>query len=595
MEFYNFQNCSPPKFPCNKELLDENLKTRNLEYLIQNGSCLSLDPSIVENFDIVLQNITHDTTKLNEILSSDETLNVSIHQNIACLVSAILKGKPFLPTKNQKIHNWFKNPKIIGEPTSGGYAFTTDDNLFVFKANKKILRDDLVYEALVGIYVTNLVRQYVPNFMYVYGYTKCSRLIVGEDDKIKSWCNSGTGDSYLITENIKDSVSMEAWFENLNITQTEFISVLYQIINALNIANILYGYTHNDLHLGNILIRGFDVCTDKYLAIPSYQINGDKMEINGHILTQYVPYIIDYGFNSFLIGGEVIKESKTIYGEISHGLTDLLEFLSNVRMILIKPSDLGRKKKLKVLDDMIKLAQNRKNKTIQDFLNYSQEIFNPYILSKTGIKEHKEEGIKISFPMKTRKINSCDFYTRISTPGEVENTLEYLNLLQALHQSKSISDKKRKELIRAVFGINLKPLISIEIKELKSIEKDCEKIISKENGPKQDINTFMTSNPSYQKITRKLNILVEFKDLIANAYSLIDFCLLSIKIQISKKKSLEKYYEKDISDIMIFVKIFDDFNKIYLDRKFELGKYGSNFLEEDKKYLSNTNLFNMIV
>lgn len=95
----------------NRDILQEQFdNTSNEEifkYLLKNVSCSKLNPDITENFNLVL----HNKTELKELLSSYETLNETLHQNIACLISTILEDKQSSP---QKIRNWFKNRKSFG-------------------------------------------------------------------------------------------------------------------------------------------------------------------------------------------------------------------------------------------------------------------------------------------------------------------------------------------------------------------------------------------------------------------------------------------------------------------------------------------------
>lgn len=599
--------CELPEFPKNEDFIydtghkdkltkhDSTSEEEVLQYLLENGSCEALNPNIVEGLDISLHNITHDESKLLALVSSEKTLNVAIHQNIACLISSIIKDNPLPPTTQQKIRNWFKEPEMIGDPSSDGYAlkvsFKPKSDLFVIKAARESGLDNLSHEAVAGMYVANLARQYVPNFMYVYGYTKCSRLIIDDKVNIQSWCDfEGLKTSYLITENVKDSKTIGSWILDPKIDSIQLSVVLYQIFNALNITYAMFGYVHNDLHQDNILVRDFSSETGKYLAIPSYKVGKTEIEQNGHVLTQYIPYIIDYGRCTFSVG----KNEFWYYKDRNYQTIDIYRIVVNLWVFLKKyhkKNDVYYEDKLNLLGTLFsffgegtvlkrtsKVNQNdffvpakkkHSKKTIEKFFDFHKEIFEHLILSKSDIEKHKKDGFNISYPMEPKQITNCDFYDKISTPGKIINTVEYSNTIQSLKKSTNIPEKKKKELLKAIKTIDLLPMITEGKERLVVLEKECKDLI-KNGNLSESISTFFSyiPEPTIQQVNERIFYIFRLKEKISEALSIIDTSVVSLKNQTKKKA-----YEKDIIEINVFSKTFDAFYKIYFDRKSELMTY----------------------
>lgn len=550
-------------------------KKRNkiLVDLVKNGSCLTLNSNVVDKFGTLLTDITHDDSKLEELVTSEKTFNTTLHQNIGCLVSTVLKNNTHPPKSSQKVRNWFKNPKIIGDPSYFGYAvgvsFTPKSDLFVIKTVQNQKKDTLIHEAAAGLFVTNLVRQYVPNFMYVYDYTECSSLVVDEKKQIRSWCTFYEPESsYLITENVKKSKSLNDWAIDPNTTADELIIIFYQIFNALYVADALSNFQHNDLHSRNVLIRDFG--KGKHLAIPIYKKSKDGIKVKGHILTRYVPYIIDYGHCSFTIG-----ENRFTGSTLNHTpIYDLIMITNELTLDLTSSKKFYLEGKIDFVRSLFDKLENfydeaiskEEKISIENFLNFSKKIFKPFLLTKKTLKEHQDAGMDISFPMKFDKINNCDFYNKVSSPSEIINTTEYSNKVQSL--------KKDSDELREMLDFDLKPFLKIERELIKSFEERCRKIIK---DGKLLLNTFP------KKLSKRIEDLFELRDLIFEGASIIVSGLTSIILQCDENKEKKKYYEKDSYFLSEMTEIFNDqLLKIYYER--------TSVIINFQKSLSLTNL-----
>ena len=173
--------------------------------------------------------------------------------------------------KNNKDLVKFSNYKRvkINEGEHGVIQTLIDDQgeiLMIIKKSKDNAYD-LYYEGVIGI-ILNEMRRYVPNFSYTFG--------------VFQYKNKQN----LFQEYI-EGVELHDCYKNL--TRNDIQSVFIQIANVLNISYTKLKYNHNDLHLGNILIKFLD----KPICIPIYFSDG---RIKYH-LTKTLAYIIDYGFS----------------------------------------------------------------------------------------------------------------------------------------------------------------------------------------------------------------------------------------------------------------------------------------------------------
>lgn len=604
------KKCKSPSFPLNKKFVfseklkqkltdkDSIIQKEILKELVEKGSCFSLNPNIVEKFNINLPDISHNEGELDKLISSENTLDVGYHKNIACIISAILQNNPEPPIKYQKIRNWFKTPKIIGSPSNDGFALKTsfkpEGDLFVIKAARTVYNDNLIYEAAAGMYVTNLVRQYIPNFMYVYGYTQCSRIIVDETNKeIKSWCNyQGLESSYLIVENIRNSVQMYNFVIDPTVDANQLTCVLYQIFNALSIANNLYDYVHNDLHGDNVLVRSyFSKDSNKYLSIPIYD---EKMKIKGYVLSQYVPYIIDYGVSVFSIGGKIFNRHQIP----KFPALDIYTIINALGMYLWGKNIPFYSEKMQVLEKIFaffgegtifekisarnfKIVADKKHqkKSFKDFFDFTKDVFEPYLFSEKDIESQRSTGLDISFSSKQFEITSCDFYSKVASQENIESTLEYSNTLQSLQKSKF--EPQKQKLINQIIGSDLKEVISLEIKSIKILEKDCINLI-KNNNLNKDATIFLNSKPSEKEIIRQLYVLFQFRDIISAAFSIIGPMRVSIREQILKNQTKMDFYNKDIKIIEVLKDNFFKLSDIYSERRSEYQEYRKQFWRENK-------------
>lgn len=421
-------------------------KRRQLEEsLVKRASCQSLNPEIF--LDDKLHLFMLDPDKLQVQANSLQTLDASFHDQLSCAVNSFtFDGKTEgrgTPAGHERIRNWIRNMAQFGaKPSAEGRTFkaslNTTSNLFVIKT--PIRNDNLAHEALVGMYVMNKLRRILPNYMYVYGYAKCSPPAV--QNGILTWCSSSLPDSsYLITENISNATSWYDFLQRPDIEELDFIAVFLQLVNALNIAYKLYGYVHYDLHYLNVLVREYEAP----IMIPYYGTQIDLKNPNGYIATKYVPIIIDYGYNRIKVGGKVFGNIK-VGSEDNFPMFDIHKILGFSGEVIF-----ARNKKLwdpvnklygffradlkTLIQDTLKNktfyapSLTYKTKTHDDFLRYVATLTLPDPVHTDVAYLNANGAVALNA---NTQMNTCVFYNKFGNDKIPANNLEFCEVYTTL-------------------------------------------------------------------------------------------------------------------------------------------------------------------
>lgn len=175
-------------------------------------------------------------------------------------------------------------------------------NFFVIKVPRVPKNDNLSHELVVGMYGTNMLRKYIPNYLYVYGGFKCSPPLVDpETNKVATFClHNDNAVNYMVLENISPSISMSKYVKKCS--GADFINIYLQILYALKFGKERTDFTHYDLHTDNILIRDINQNVPK--SEKTFQIKYYTEEGEQYIRTQVIPTIIDYGFSHIKINND---------------------------------------------------------------------------------------------------------------------------------------------------------------------------------------------------------------------------------------------------------------------------------------------------
>lgn len=283
--------------------------------------------------------------KLQDLVHHD-FYNSQVMENISQLVSTLVYFDETPRNNNTHIINrYITNLKRIGEPSENGIAMKADfknaKDLFIVKAPKDPVYDELKHELIVSIFGTNQMRKYIPNFAYVYGGFKCSPPILNVDDinvvnhlkgssrDVNKWCVTNNNEvNYILYENIAPADTASNFFKDCS--QFEFLDVFMQVLYSIKMANHLIDFTHYDLHTNNVLIRK---PFDKEFQIDYADFTKEgQIPINGKYLkTNFIATIIDYGMSHIAIRdthyGFFGFEKLFILQERSNIMYDLYKFL----------------------------------------------------------------------------------------------------------------------------------------------------------------------------------------------------------------------------------------------------------------------------
>ena len=280
----NFHNTRRTSFDRQeaKNKNDEKEKVE-LKYIYEYTNC-TLETTIKENLTTInIENIQN--------LIANNFYNSAVMQFISCLVISLAKYSSDTSVEDATIHYWLKNIKAISTESLEGYVMTTDleriKDIFILKAPK--YNYSLIHELFVGFFGTNLLRQYIPNFAYIYGYLNCSSPFIKNKSEVATWCHSGKKNvQYIMYENIYPSMTMKQFLENCSFTN--FLNAYLQILYSLDLASKEIGFTHYDLHTSNVLIRIIDQIKNFYIP---YQTNNGIIYLKSY----FIATIIDYGFS----------------------------------------------------------------------------------------------------------------------------------------------------------------------------------------------------------------------------------------------------------------------------------------------------------
>lgn len=164
----------------------------------------------------------------------------------------------------------------------------TCDNIAIVKTEEiENNKDNIIHEYHVGE-ILNRFRKFIPYFVYTFAYFDTNPPVAGYPP---CTLNSKLTTTCLCVERISGETSK---FKNF----TEAICVFFQVMVALEIARKNFGFTHYNLHSGNVL------CVHHKHPI---QITIDNLSVITHI----IPVIIDFGRSyTDITGGHVLQKKR---------------------------------------------------------------------------------------------------------------------------------------------------------------------------------------------------------------------------------------------------------------------------------------------
>ena len=273
--------------------------------------------------------------QLKEI-SISQLHNPSAMKATMCTVDSIFYTSPYDVGSlylNNRIRMYIHNLRQIGSESVEGYSLLGDfenaKDMFVIKVSRSPTDDTLLHELIIGLYGTNKLRQYIPNFAYIYGGFKCSPPLVDpESKKVVTWClHNENAVNYVLYENITSgsnpSIPLSKYIETC--TGKEFVNVYIQLVYALRLALKVIDFTHYDLHYDNVLIR-IPNADHSHSNMRKFQIAYETERGVEYITTDNIPTIVDYGF-SHIHTDDVLDQYGTVIKSGQHyGRSNLVPF-----------------------------------------------------------------------------------------------------------------------------------------------------------------------------------------------------------------------------------------------------------------------------
>ncbi len=204
------------------------------------------------------------------------------------------------------------NLKKTGESSAFGSIFLASfgniKDLFIVKVpaigllERVHQQDDIMHEFFVASQCLNPLRKYIPNFAYVLANFKCYLPFyvngeIANINGVQRWCANGddrkSPANYTIMEKIDGPPAREYIKEISNdLLPNRLLSMFYQVVLAIGMAEERCGFTHYDLHWENVLIRNAPDNTAKYIT---YTLNNQKYHV--YLSGRKVSTIIDYGYS----------------------------------------------------------------------------------------------------------------------------------------------------------------------------------------------------------------------------------------------------------------------------------------------------------
>lgn len=161
--------------------------------------------------------------------------------------------------------------------------------------------DEITHEFFVG-YVLNELREEIPNFMFVYGMFRCSHPKDGypacPTPLTAEEASESNKKNYLLMELVIPPTPYDRGYSFFHVCRNgnaaQFMMVYLQVLCSLAVAYRRFGFTHYDLHDGNVMLQ--HTRNDEWVFIP-YTFEG----LTCYIKTNMIVKIIDYGQSSVTI------------------------------------------------------------------------------------------------------------------------------------------------------------------------------------------------------------------------------------------------------------------------------------------------------
>ena len=199
----------------------------------------------------------------------------------------------------ERVHRWLTIDKVIGKAIFGSVWKATIDGQDGAAVALKVTRTTtLLHEAVVGA-ILNSLRGELPNFAYFFTTFGCDAPNLVDGDW--RWCvfDGENPAPYVVQEYLGSTTLTDIILE---ISVDEINRIIVHLLMTLWVAGDRLGFTHNDLHSSNVMIRKisspeqfvFDV------GAPLYLVN------------DLIPCLIDFGFSRVAYQGTTFYSHMTM-------------------------------------------------------------------------------------------------------------------------------------------------------------------------------------------------------------------------------------------------------------------------------------------
>lgn len=348
----------------------------------------------------------------------------------------------------KKLKNKNKSEIILKNSVENELVVSSLFNCFNLKMiEKKCFSNEIVEcfinEYEIGTSVLNYLRFIIPNFVFTF-YIEQKNSNIYKNPKI---C---IDDSITDSNNEKDYISVHSEFINSlsfkefnklvieTDTYTDFLLVFYQIVCSLEVAQQTFQFSHNDAHLGNILIR-----KNHQNEIIQYPIFDKIYEFQNNL---YIPTFIDFGYSVGKINEkEQIKNSVFFpeYGYLPIFIpgNDIMKICINIYGINIETESPIKYFIQFILEYFFQINIKVFMEHSDTISNYFYNMFHSSVMYKNPLQlldfcnQHKETIFKI-FSISTFSMtiyeNPKTFFNFLQIRNkkyeEYKEILEYLNI-----------------------------------------------------------------------------------------------------------------------------------------------------------------------
>ena len=271
----------------------------------------------------VMFNLEYSHSAINgpklQLTVQDKFYDPTIMKEMQCLVGSLVyvpNPKNLGASAGERVRYWLKNRKWLASGSYGNVNISDFDRakqIFAIKTSTDT--KNLLHELFVGFQL-NTLRNFIPNFAYVYGGFDCNypkpikkpkvpgMATIQDENKLRGWCWNADGKMNMIStilyENIAPSKTLKDFLLG-GATFDQWLNLYLQILFALRLAYDKLEFSHNDMHLNNILVRTIKGTSS---SNPNYYIPYSTNRGTEYLLTTKIATIIDYGFVHVKVGNE---------------------------------------------------------------------------------------------------------------------------------------------------------------------------------------------------------------------------------------------------------------------------------------------------